>query len=337
MAVDETARLLRWEEGLLGADSLPAFLDIAGRPPGHADHSCVASFVLADPAHELRRLAEGLEPAGCAAQVIFVDGLRAVAPQFAALQRPWSGKYQKADHALLFGGPQELSELLMLPLNRGGELLGAFNLGARRLPELGRLEEHLHIHLSSVMSACLARLFDRARLLNSGVTDPMTGWHTRRYLQSRLREEVARCQRYDSSVACLIVDVDRLQAVNQDHGHAAGDVVLRELAQRIESQLRGSDAAAHYGSDSFAVLLPATTAELATPLARRILAAVRSEGIEVAAGLSKPMTVSIGIAQARPAAQADGKAAADELLAEAEMAMHRAKLGGGDGFEVSST
>jgi GGDEF domain-containing protein len=49
------------------------------------------------------------------------------------------------------------------------------------------------------------------------------------------------------------------------------------------------------------------------------------------------MTVSIGIAEARPAAQADGKAAADELLAEAEMAMHRAKLGGGDDFEVSST
>lgn len=336
MRADETARLLHWERGLLEADSLPAFLDIAGRPPGQVDQSCTASFVLADPAHELRRLAERLDPAGCAAQLIFVDGLRAVAPQFAALQRSWSGKYQKADHALLFGGPQELSELLMLPLNRGGELSGAFNLGARRLPELARLDEDLHVHLSIVMGACLARLFDRARLLSSGVTDPMTGWHTRRYLQSRLREEVARCQRYDSSVACLIVDVDKLQAVNHAHGHAAGDVVLRELAQRIESQLRSSDAAAHYGSDAFAVLLPATTAELAMPLARRILRAVRSEGVEVAAGITRPMTVSIGIAEARPTAQADGKAAADELLAEAEMAMHRAKLGGGDGFQVSS-
>ena len=141
MRADETARLLHWERGLLEADSLPAFLDIAGRPPGQVDQSCTASFVLADPAHELRRLAERLDPAGCAAQLIFVDGLRAVAPQFAALQRSWSGKYQKADHALLFGGPQELSELLMLPLNRGGELSGAFNLGARRLPELARLDE----------------------------------------------------------------------------------------------------------------------------------------------------------------------------------------------------
>ena len=71
----------------------------------------------------------------------------------------------------------------------------------------------------------------------------VTGWNSSRYLQARLREEIARAQRERSCVSCLIADVDRLQAVNDELGYAAGDRVLQEVGARIESQVRASDAA----------------------------------------------------------------------------------------------
>jgi diguanylate cyclase (GGDEF)-like protein len=325
----------RWEQGLLAAASLADFLGIAGRPPAPFGASGTASFVLADPGHELRHLAAGVD-ASAGADLIFVDGLQGVAPQFAALHGAWRGAYRAADHGMLFGGTENPDELLMVPLGKGDELLGAYNLGlGGGLPEFGHTERIALAHLSVVLTAGFARLFDRARLLQSGISDPLTGWHSRRYLQSRLREEIARCQRYGTSVACLVVDVDRLQAINQDHGQTAGDLVLAELAARIETQLRASDAAAHYGGDAFAVLLPATTAALAIPLARRILAAVRSAEVKIGDGVSKPMTVSVGLAEVCPDPQADGKAVADELLSKAEAAMHRAKRQGGDSYVVS--
>ncbi len=326
---------LRWEQRLLSAGSLTEFLSIAGEPADFLAGAGEVCFLLADPAHELRHLAGALEADG-GADLRFADGLQGVAPQFAGLHGPWRGAWCVADHGLLFGGAPRLTEIVMVPLKRGDDLLGACNIGIRDpLPAFGPLELLMLEHLSSVMTASLARFFDRARLLHSGLIDPLTGWHSRRYLQSRLREEISRCQRYGDVASCLIVDVDRLREINERHGQAAGDRALAELASRIEAQLRCSDAAAHYGSDAFAVLLPSTRAELAVSLAQRILSAVRSTGIVVGGEVVVPMTVSIGIAELRPDPAADGKAIADELLVEAETAMHRAKRQGGDACVVS--
>jgi diguanylate cyclase (GGDEF)-like protein len=167
------------------------------------------------------------------------------------------------------------------------------------------------------------------------MVDELTGWHSQRYLHSRLREEIARSQRSKGSTACLIVDVDRLHSVNDDLGQPAGERALREVAQRIESQVRSSDTACHYGSDEFAVLMPDTEATQGTPLAERILAAVRSAPVNVGGGLLRPISVSIGIAAVRPAPDDDRKTTSDQLVADAMAALHRVKRRGGDGYELA--
>jgi two-component system cell cycle response regulator len=330
--------VLAWEARLLTADSFAAWLEVATNPPGEQEEGLTVSLILADPTDELRHLAVGedISPR-LAVPLTFVDSLEGRAPQLSVLHAPWCGEYRAADHGLLFHSSLGLTQLLMLPLRRGGRLIGTYSVGSRgAVPGLALADAEILGHVATVLSASVDRLVDRARLLRGSFSDPLTGWNSARYLQARLREEVARCQRYGGSVACVVVDVDRLQQINDRHGQPAGDLVLREIAARIESQVRASDATARIGSDEFGVVLPSTDGQQAIPLARRILAAVSRSAVGLGDGIELPLTVSMGIAAVEPARNADRKALADHLVADAVAAMHRAKERGGGAFEIAS-
>jgi diguanylate cyclase (GGDEF)-like protein len=329
--------VLDWERALLAADSFAAWLEAAASPPGAPPGEGGVSLVLADPTSELRHLTGGEGSAReRALPVTFVDSLEGRAPQVGALHSPWSGAYRVADHGLLHPASAGLTHLLMLPLRRGGQLVGTYSVGGRGAPpELSLAGAELLEHAAAVLSASVERLMDHARLLRGSFSDPLTGWNSARYLQARLREEVAHCQRHGGSVACLVVDVDRLQQVNDRHGQLAGDLALRELAGRIESQVRASDSAARIGSDEFGVVLPSSGAEGAVVVAKRMLGAVSRSPLDLGGGLECTLTVSIGIAMLAPAADGDRKALADQLLANAVAALYRAKQRGGGGYEIA--
>jgi two-component system, cell cycle response regulator len=329
--------VLDWECALLASDSFAAWLEAAARPPGAPPEGAAVSLILADPTDELRHLTAGEGSSrDSAVPVTFVDSLEGRAPQLGVLHVPWSGVYRAADHGLLFPASLGLTHLLLLPLRRGGRLVGTYSLGGRGgVPGLALAEADILGHAATVLSASVDRLVDRARLLRGSFADPLTGWNSARYLLARLREEVARCQRYGGSVTCLVIDVDRLQQVNDRHGQPAGDLALREIAGRIESQVRASDAAARLGSDEFGVVLPSTDGPAAVPLAERILAAVARSPIGLGGGIERGLTVSMGIASLAPAGSEDRKALADQLVANAIAALHRAKERGGGGFEIA--
>jgi diguanylate cyclase (GGDEF)-like protein len=239
---------------------------------------------------------------------------------------------------LIFGDAAGLTDLVLLPLPRGLALHGVYAVGARgAAPAFAGLGAPWLQHVGAQALASAERLFQRARLLRTGVLDPLTGWNSRHYFQSRLREHVALSLRRKEPATCLVVDVDGLGALNEAHGTPAGDAALLEAGQRIEAQVRGSDAFAHLGDDEFAVLLPATRAPGAVVLAERILAAMRGAPAALPA-TTFPLRVSIGIAEFEPARQPfslERKAAADGWLAEAQAALHQAKRAGGDGYALS--
>ena len=326
-------RLLSWERGLLQADSLDLWLERAGTTPDGAE----ARLLLADPTHELQPLVQGCREAneGAGLAVHFAQSLAGVAPQVLAMRGAWRGEYHAADHALLFPERAGLRNVVLLPLQRSGQVVGLYTAAtadaAAPFDDLGA--PYLD-HAADVLINSLDRHLERARALRGGLLDPLTGWHSSRYLQSRLREEIARAEREQCSVACLIIDVDRLQAVNDELGYGAGDRALQELAARIESQVRASDAAARIGSDAFAIVLPATEAARAAPLARRILEAVRSGAVDLGSGQLRDLRVSIGVAGCRPQAGRDRKNLSDQLVADATAALHRAKRAGGDCCEI---
>lgn len=290
------------------------------------------TLVLCDPDHDVRHLllASGT-PADTLAGVTFVETISGQAPQYVNLRRPWLGPYQACDHQLLLPAPG-LASIAILPLVHRGKLIGSLNFGSSdALRFTRRHASDFLAHLAVIASYCIENVVNRARLLRSGFTDVLTGWHNRRYLQVRLKEELARASRDGSKLVCLMLDIDYFKAVNDTWGHAAGDAVLREFAQRIETQVRASDVAARYGGEEFVVLLPGIGTADGVRLAERIRSAVAGAAFELPGGDSIPVTVSIGISAASPPPQAkDLKTLGESLLARADVALYNAKTEGRD-------
>ena len=291
----------------------------------------IVSLVVADPDCEIRQLLAGQgRRADAFAGAVFVDALHALSPAVAAGRRPWLGSFNRADHGLLFTGVAPAS-VAILPLTRQGRLIGCLSLGSRepRRFQAGLGTEFLE-HLAVIAAFALENAVNRARLVRSGFTDVLTGWHNRRYLEMRLHEELARCRREQTPLTCLMIDADHFKSVNDRFGHLVGDEVLRQLAQCIGGEVRGSDVSARFGGEEFVVLLPGTGAETGFRLAERIRAAVAAEPFEIQQGnLTLPLTVSIGVAEHAPApGEQDLKVAGERLLALADVALYEAKAGG---------
>jgi diguanylate cyclase (GGDEF)-like protein len=324
--------VLEWERTLLASRTLEQLIGTFEVYPVN-EGTLVATLVIADPTHELRHLL-----LGSASQplrgVSFVDSLVGLAPPLPALSEPWVGRYRASDHGLLFEVGGSFTQVALYPLHVRGTLLGTFGLAGRGAAVASE-DAELRRHVGAIASTALERLIDRARLLRAGISDSVAGWHSRYYFQARLREEIARCQRAGSELSCAIVDVDRLGVVNDTYGQIAGDAALREIAERLQSQLRVSDATAHLGSDKFAVLMPDTAVGKSIVLAERVLGAVNAEPIVLRPGTTCLMTVSLGLAETRAARGADRKAIADTLFSSANAAVHDAKLAGGNRYAIA--
>ena len=161
------------------------------------------------------------------------------------------------------------------------------------------------------------------------------GWHNRRYLQQRLKEELARAQRRGGSIACLMIDIDKFKSINDGYGHLAGDNALKEIAHRVEAQIRSMDTAARFGGDELAILLPEATAEEAAKLADRIRERIAAVPVSLNSQITRHLTISVGVAAVSPGRhETDLKAVADRLVAEADAALYRAKALGRNRVQV---
>src|SRR5579862_3151853 len=288
-------------------------------------------LILHDPQHEIRHLlsGDGLAPDQLHG-VVFVDALTTVAPQLAHLERPWLGPFHKADHELLLPGMARPGSLALIPLRRHEQLDGVLVFSsADPFRFTAELASDFLAHLGLVAAICIENAVNRARLLRSGLTDFLTGFHNRRYLHARLREELARAQRGRQSIVCLMIDVDHFKRINDQYGHLAGDDVLREVAQRIDAEMRISDTGARFGGDEFALVLSGASMTEGEKMAARVLHAVRQSPIAITKSASETVTLSVGVAAASPGpGMRDYKVLAERLMAEADAALYRAKSAG---------
>jgi diguanylate cyclase (GGDEF)-like protein len=297
------------------------------------------SLVLCDADHDVRHLliANGTPPEDFP-DLIMVESMSGLAPQYIALEQPWLGQYAACDHQLICPRAGNVKSIAMIPLTHRGKLLGSINLCSVDPQRFTR--DHASdflAHLGIIASFCVENTINRARLMRSGFTDVLTGWNNRRYLLVRLGEELARARRDGTRLVCLMLDIDHFKRVNDTWGHAAGDAVLRELAQRVDSQVRASDVAARYGGEEFVILLPNTGVGAATKLAERVRTAIAGSPIALPNGETLTITASIGIAEAAPGKDdTDLKTFGDSLLARADVALYAAKSAGRDQVMVEA-
>lgn len=289
------------------------------------------SVVLWDPDHDVRHLLlNGVNASATIPGLLLVDSLAGMTPHYVALHEPWLGRYSAADHQLILPAAQGVRSVAIIPLRRDGRLLGSLNFASTDAERFTPAHaSDFFAHLGVIASFALENAVNRARLLRSGFTDVLTGWYNRRYLQVRIKEELARARRDGASLACLMLDVDHFKRINDSHGHAVGDHVLKEVAQRIDSRIRATDVAARYGGEEFVILLPDTTSRRAELLADNIRKELAATEVQLDPSSSVAVTASIGIASEMPAREAsDLRVLGDSLIARADVALYEAKSAG---------
>lgn len=182
-------------------------------------------------------------------------------------------------------------------------------------PFLGQVANQAHIVLEN------ARLFDRIK--NIAIRDSLTELYNHRHSVDLVANEFQRVGRYAAAVSLLMMDVDHFKSVNDEHGHPAGDAVLRELARLLKEQVRGVDSVGRYGGEEFIALLPHTEIEEARQTAERLRRAIETHPFRYGAK-ALHITVSVGAASY----PSDGVDSPEALIREADNALYRAKEAG---------
>jgi diguanylate cyclase (GGDEF)-like protein/putative nucleotidyltransferase with HDIG domain len=154
--------------------------------------------------------------------------------------------------------------------------------------------------------------------------DPKTALFNARHFAAALADELSRAERFRRPLALMMCDLDLLRDINNDHGHLAGDAVLRGVADVFREELRHYDIPARFGGEEFSILLPETSAAQAIEIAERIRRSFAARRFDVETSKT-PIRATISIGVAEFPADATG---ADELIHEADLAVYRAKLQG---------
>jgi diguanylate cyclase (GGDEF)-like protein len=234
----------------------------------------------------------------------------------AALQRApiVSNDAHEDPRAGLVPGTEPTPEAVVcMPLAARGQLLGVLSLYRRGDPRAFSEEEvELAAHFADVAALALDNAKIRAELERLATTDDLTGLPNRRRFHEEFAPAVAAARRYGTPLSLLLLDLDDFKRINDNHGHEAGDELLRTVAEAIRTQLRESDLAARIGGDEFAVLLPHTGRDAAATLATRVQAAL-------AHVLKPPLTASASIGAATLTRETTN------LFAEADRLLYQAK------------
>ncbi|HSW43359.1 MAG TPA: sensor domain-containing diguanylate cyclase, partial [Patescibacteria group bacterium] len=219
-----------------------------------------------------------------------------------------------------------LTNVLAAPLTAHGELLGAILVSQRRAGPWSDALRRLLEAAATEASAALARTETHRAAEAAATTDALTGLPNRRYFEEYVAL-LGRGRRVDDAVGVLMVDVDRFKLLNDRHGHATGDVVLRAVARTIAAAVRDVDLPARYGGEEFVVLLRNPSRAVVLEVGERIREAV--ERLDLSAAGVEKVTVSVG------ATVGDGGAErVPDLVKAADRALYRAKRFGRNRVEA---
>ena len=237
-------------------------------------------------------------------------------------------------HSLRTLRTDRLLQIIQITLDRNGEAEAAIRAGADECLDVNASETLLQARFSSArrmadLESALRATFIVGRRL--ATTDELTGVANRRFFARHYPWEISRAGRYGHAVAVAMCDIDNFKRVNDEHGHAAGDIVLQECARRMQQCLRrGTDWIARLGGDEFAIVLPETDIEQALSACRNLRDAIclTPFGSDEA---RMNITASFGLAGI-DSVPSKSERLPKRLLSAADRALYRRKEAGRDGI-----
>ena len=217
---------------------------------------------------------------------------------------------------------------LCAPLKVSGQTLGVINVNRISSKEPFQSED---LDLLVIFANHAAMVLDRMQLFGRvealSRTDRLLDIHNRGAFDDHLKEEIGRAKRYGRPFVLMIMDVDGFKVYNDLYGHQAGDAALRRIAAAVKSTMRETDFVSRYGGDEIAVILPESDLNSAVQVAERIKrATVQTAVLQANDGRAAVLTLSIGIAEFRPASMRSG----EDVVELADAALYRAKKAGGN-------
>jgi diguanylate cyclase (GGDEF)-like protein/PAS domain S-box-containing protein len=216
-----------------------------------------------------------------------------------------------------------------LPLMAKGDVLGVLHLrglaagsaGPGFIPEL----KEMSAALGELLSLSISNIKLRETLSLQSIKDPLTGLYNRRYMEETFLREIVRASRKQNQIGVIMVDIDHFKKFNDVFGHAAGDLVLSELARFFMARLRGGDIMCRYGGEEFALILPESSLENTFIRANQMVEQIKTLRVLYGGQVLGPITISMGVA----AYPVHGEKP-DDLLRAADAALYNAKQEGRD-------
>ena len=218
-----------------------------------------------------------------------------------------------------------------IPMTAQGATLGVFHVAMAGRAADGKLDQdvrQLALWVAELLALSLANFRLRETLHVQSTRDALTGLYNRRYMEETLEREVHRATREGGTLGVIMIDLDRFKAFNDRNGHAAGDALLRSIAENLAANIRAEDVACRYGGEEFTIILPNASKDET----RRRAEVLRAQApqIPVPASARSGITLSLGVA-----AFPDDGGSAEALLGAADRALYRAKAEGRDRVEVA--
>jgi diguanylate cyclase (GGDEF)-like protein len=223
-----------------------------------------------------------------------------------------------------------------VPIKIADRVIGVLNLSDKTTGEVFDEED---LKLIQSVASHAAVVMERNEFFNKSeelkkltITDSLTGVLNRRYLQERLKDELARSERYGHPMSILMLDLDGFKDCNDTQGHLFGDKILKDIAETLLKTVRSMDIVARYGGDEFMVILPETQESVAVDIAERLRISVHRGAVRTSVETAPEpcqLTASIGIA-----CYPEHGDTVEQLLDNVDKALYRAKNKGKNRIEV---
>ena len=219
-----------------------------------------------------------------------------------------------------------VEEYICVPIVAHGDTVGLLHI---RFDHLGAASARIAdkgsfaIRCGEHISMAIANVKLRDELRDQSIRDPLTGLYNRRYFMDAIRREISICERRGSSFGLISFDADKFKLFNDNHGHDAGDMVLRAIGDKLAEVMVAGEIACRFGGEEFTVLVPAADLAATADLAERLREAIATMPVRYMDGFLPRVTISSGVS-AYPGSGLQPQ----ELLRRADEALYRAKEAG---------
>lgn len=253
--------------------------------------------------------------------------------------RPYTYGEQKVDFRCQHIGKHEPDHYSCIPILAHGDTVGLLHLeygcGHHKTDAVhDTIAEQRRIAslCAEQISLAIANVRLRDQLRDQSIRDPLTDLFNRRYMLETCRREFARARHEGRSVSALSIDIDNFKRFNDNHGHDAGDTVLRAVAACLKNNFREEDVPSRFGGEEFVVLLPGASAEIALQRAEELRASIANLSVRYLESNLPKITISVGVAAFPHAGDSP-----QSVLRAADEALYQAKSDGRNRVQLAGT